>query len=260
MWIEMRKNKVKKIIKAGKSAVGTFLLSRSIANLEILAMAGFDFVVIDTEHFMKNPETIEHLIITAEATGIVPFVRIQENVNLIERVLSAGARGIVVPMCNTMEVAQAAVDNGKYVPAGKRGVCNTRAVTYGATGFEDMVSFFRTENENIMIIAQIETLEAVNNLPDIMAVNGIDACFVGPLDLSHSLGITCEFDNPILEGHIQQILKQGKKAKMPMGILSFNAEAVNRRLAQGFSFVAMSCDTLFLAQAAAGEMKKVIRR
>ena len=158
MWIEMRKNKVKKIIKAGKSAVGTFLLSRSIANLEILAMAGFDFVVIDTEHFMKNPETIEHLIITAEATGIVPFVRIQENVNLIERALSAGARGIVVPMCNTMEVAQAAVDNGKYAPAGKRGVCNTRAVTYGATGFEDMVSFFRTENDNIMIIAQIETL------------------------------------------------------------------------------------------------------
>ena len=158
-------------------------------------MAGFDFVVIDAEHSMKNPETIEHLIITAEAAGITPFVRIQENINLIERTFSVGARGIMVPMCNTKEYAQAVVDAGKYAPIGKRGVCNTRVASYGMKGLADMSRHFKTENDNILIMAQIETKEAVANIQEIMAVNGIDMVFLGIGYFIHSLNSAVKCNN-----------------------------------------------------------------
>ena len=256
---EMRKNKVKKMLKVGKKVVGTFLPSNSISNLEVLAMAGFDFAVIDAEHSMKNPETIEHLIIASEAAGITPFVRIQENINLIERALSVGARGLMIPMCNTKEYAQAVVDTGKYAPVGKRGVCNTRVANYGMKGLDDMAYHFKSENDNILIMAQIETKEAVDNIKEIMAVKGIDAVFVGPLDLAHSLGISCQFDNPMLEKYIQEAFRQAKKAKMPIGILAFDGEEANRRIRQGFDFISMSCDTLFLAEGAVRQLSKVKR-
>jgi 4-hydroxy-2-oxoheptanedioate aldolase len=256
---EMRRNKVKKMLKAGKKVVGTFLASNSIPNLEVLAMAGFDFVVIDAEHSMKNPETIEHLIITSEAAGITPFVRTQENINLIERTLSVGARGLMVPMCNTREYAQTVVDTAKYAPVGKRGVCNTRAANYGMKGLDDMAYRFKSENDNILIMAQIETREAVDNIDEIMAVKGMDSVFLGPLDLTQSLGISCQFNHPMLEKHIQTTLRKAKKAKVPIGILAFDGEEASRRIRQGFDFISMSCDTLFLAETALRQLNKVKR-
>ena len=133
----------------------------------------------------------------------------------------------MVPMCNTKEMAQAAVDVAKYAPLGKRGVCNPRTVTYGAKGLEDMLTFVKEENDNIMILAQIETAQAVDNLPEILTVKGIDCCFIGPVDLSHSLGRSLEFDNPEYKSYLEKAFELGKKANMPMGILSFDAEQSN---------------------------------
>jgi 2-keto-3-deoxy-L-rhamnonate aldolase RhmA len=259
MRLDKRKNQVKEMIAAGKPAVGTFLLSRSIADLEILALVGYDFVVIDTEHFMKNDETIEHLIIAAEANEITPFVRVQENPHLIERALSAGARGIVLPMCNTVQAAKEAVEASKYTPIGKRGMCNTRVVTYGASGIEDMAQYFATENDNVMLIVQIETLEGVSNLDAIIEIEGIDMIFIGPLDLSGSLGRACDFANPSLEERIQGILAKTKAVKIPIGIATFDATLTNERIKQGFSLIALAADTLFLAQGARQQIQMVQR-
>ena len=247
------------MLKEGKPIVGTFMVSGSRAVLEVLSAAGFDFVLIDAEHFMINPETIEQLITAAEAEGLTPFVRVQENVNLIDRAISAGARGIMVPMCNTKEMAQAAVDVAKYAPLGKRGVCNPRTVTYGAKGLEDMLTFVKEENDNIMILAQIETAQAVDNLPEILAVEGIDCCFIGPVDLSHSLGRSLEFDNPEYKSYLEKAFELGKKANMPMGILSFDAEQSNEFFKKDYALVSMACDMMYLAQAAMGEMEKIQR-
>ena len=247
------------MLKEGKPVVGTFMVSGSRAVLEVLAAAGFDFVLIDAEHFMINPETIEQLITAAEAAGVTPFVRVQENVNLIDRAVSAGARGIMVPMCNTKEMAQAAVDVAKYAPIGKRGVCNPRAVTYGAKGLEDMLAFVKEENDNIMILAQIETAQAVDNFPEILTVEGIDCCFIGPVDLSHSLGSTLEFDNPEYKDYLETAFELGKKANMPMGILSFDAEQTNEYFKKGYVLVSMAGDMMYLAQATMGEMAKIQR-
>lgn len=259
MRSELRRNKVKSMLGAGKKVVGTFLASHSSSNLEVLAMAGFDFVVIDAEHSMKNPETIEHLIVAAEAAGITPFVRIQEDISLIERTLSVGARGLMVPMCNTKAYAQSVVDAAKYAPIGKRGVCNTRVVDYGITGLSKMASLFAAENDELLIMVQLETAEAVVNIEGILSVKGVDACFIGTLDLSHSLGVSCQLDHPLVDECVQVVFKAAKKAHMPIGILSFDATGTNRSFEQGYDLVTMSCDTLFLAQTALRQIGEVRR-
>lgn len=256
---EARRNRVKAMLATGKKVVGTFLASHSSSNLEVLAMAGFDFVVIDAEHSMKNPETIEHLIVAAEAAGITPFVRIQEDIGLIERTLSVGARGLMVPMCNTREYAQSVVDAAKYAPIGKRGVCNTRVVDYGIRGLDSMAALFKAENDELMIMVQIETREAVENIGGILSVKGVDACFIGTLDLSHSLGVSCQLDDPLVDRHVQTVIKAAKDAHVPIGVLTFDAEGTNRSLDQGYDLVTMSCDTLFLAQTAVREVGAVKR-
>jgi 2-keto-3-deoxy-L-rhamnonate aldolase RhmA len=259
MRSELRNNKVKEMLKKGKPVVGTFMVSASRAVLEVLAVCGFDYVLIDTEHFMLNPETLEQLITAAESAGVTPFVRVQENVNLIDRALSAGARGIMLPMCNTKEIAQAAVDVAKYAPLGKRGVCNPRAVSYGAKGLEDMLAYYREENDNVLLIAQIETAQAVDNFPEMLKVKGIDSYFIGPMDLSHSLGKTGKFDDPVVQKYIDRAFQLGKAANIPMSILSFNAEQSNEFFKKGYSMVSMACDMMFLAGGASGEMAKIKR-
>ena len=254
---EMRINKVKEMLKEGKKVVGTFMVSDSRAVLEILANAGFDFVMIDSEHFMKNPETFEQLIITAESAGITPFVRIQENPYLIDRILSAGARGVMVPMVNTKEEAQTAVEVAKYAPIGKRGACNPRAATYGANGLQGLVDFYKTENDNIMLILQIETAQAVDNLQEILSVKGIDSIFIGRMDLSHSMGITGQFDHPKLIEKVNQIFKAGKEAGIPVSMVTFDAEDTNKYFEEGYEICAMSGDAFLLSQAANEMMEKV---
>ena len=256
---ESRKNKVKEMLKEGKKVVGTFCLSNSRASVEVIAACGMDYVLIDTEHFMTNPETIEQMITAAESAGIVPFVRVQENVNLIDRCVSAGARGVMVPMVNTKEEAQAAVDTIKYAPIGKRGVCNPRAITYGAKGLESMINFYKEENDNILLICQIETAQAVENLPEIIKVKGIDTLFVGRMDLSHSMGLTGQFDHPEVIKKVDQALKMGKDAGIPMSVITFNGEDTNKFFAQGFDLVTMACDLMFLSGAVSAEMAKIKR-
>lgn len=255
----MRINKVKEMLKEGKKAVGCFMVSDSRVVLEILANAGFDFVMIDSEHFMKNPETLEQLIITAESAGIVPFVRVRENPYFIDSVFSAGARGVMVPMINTKEEAQAAVDAAKYAPIGKRGACNPRALDYGVNGLESMVNFYKTENDNTMLILQIETLQAVDNLHEILTVKGIDAIFIGRMDLSHTMGITGQWDHPDLIEKVNQIFQTTKEAGIAISIVTFSAEEANKYFKEGYDFCTLPGDSRLLSGAAKEMLEKVRR-
>lgn len=256
---ETRKNKAKEIMKNGGKVVGTFCVSNSRAVIETLAASGMDYTLIDTEHFMTNPETVEQLITAAEAAGVTPFVRVQENVNFIDRCVSAGARGIMVPMVNTKEQAQEAVNVMKYTPIGKRGVCNPRAVTYGALGLENMLEFYKTENDNVMCILQMETEESYNNLPEILEVKGIDSIFVGRFDLTHSMGITGQFDDPKVVEIVENTLKMGKEKGLFMGIITFDGEDTNKFFKMGYDYVGMAGDMMLLAAATHSEMAKIKR-
>lgn len=254
---ERRINNVKTMLKKGQRVVGTFCVSRSPAVFETLADCGMDYLIIDTEHFMTNFETIEQLIIVMEATGVTPFVRVQENVDLINRCVSAGARGVIIPMVNTREQAQEAVNAMKYNPLGTRGVCNPRAITYGIGGMESLLNFYNTENENLMCIVMMETEEAYHNLPEILTVKGIDGIFIGRNDLTHSLGITGEFHHPKVEKIIEDTLKMGKEAGLYMGIYTFDGKDSNIFFDMGFDFVAMGGDMMFLSIAARNELAKI---
>jgi 4-hydroxy-2-oxoheptanedioate aldolase len=255
----MRKNKAKELLKEGKPAIGTFVVSGSRAALEVIAAAGFDFVVIDAEHFMINPETIEQMVTAAEAAGITAFVRVQENVNLVARALDCGAMGVVAPMIETREQAELLVQTAKYLPVGRKGVCNPRAISYGAKGIDTMVKFYKDYNDEIMLIAQIETKKAVDNITEIVKVKGIDSLFIGPFDLSQTLGVVGQFDNPLLNEHIDKALEVGKKNNMPMTILSFDGDSTNKWLDKGFKGIVMACDMMFLMGAATQELAKVKR-
>ena len=256
---EMRTNKVKEMMKEGKKVVGTFCVSNSRAVIETLAASGMDYVLIDTEHFMTNPETIEQMITAAEAAGVTPFVRVQENINLIDRCVSAGARGVMVPMVNSKKQAQEAVNVIKYAPVGKRGVCNPRAVTYGARGFDNMLNFYKTENDNVMCILQMETFESFQNLPEILEVEGIDSIFVGRFDLTHSMGITGQFDDPKVVEIVEKTLKMGKEKGLSMGIITLDGEDTSKFFKMGYDWVGMAGDMILLAMATQAEMAKIKR-
>jgi len=256
---DCRINKVKTMLQKGQRVVGTFCVSHSPVVFETLAACGMDYLIIDTEHFMANSETIEHLITVAEAMGVTPFVRVQENVNLVNRCVSAGARGVIVPMVNTREQAQEAVNAMKYAPLGKRGVCNPRAATYGAMGMESLLNFYKTENENLMCIVMLETKEAYNNLPDILTVRGLDSILVGRTDLTHSLGITGQFNHPKVKKIIKDTLKKGKEAGLYMGIYTFDGDDSNSFFDMGFDWVGMGGDMMFLSMAAKNELSKIRR-
>lgn len=253
----MKKNKIKQMVKEGKNVIGCFSVTNSQANIEVLAAAGYDFVVIDTEHFMMNPETIEHMVTACESAGIASLVRVQENVDLICRALDCGADGIIVPHVNTREEAELIVETAKYLPQGKRGVCNPRAVLYGVNGIESMQEYYKEANEETMVICQIETKTGVENMEEIVKVEGIDSLFVGPMDLSNTLGIVGQFDHPELKKYIDKALQIGKENNMPMSIMTFNGESTNEFLEKGFQIIAMGCDAIFLMQTATDEMKKV---
>ncbi len=246
------------MIDQNETTVGTFLFSRSQAALEVLAEVGFDFVVIGAEHFMKNPETIEGLITTAEAANIVPFVRIEENVDLISRVLDCGAEGIIAPMIDNPEEAREVVKAAKYPPIGERGVGNPRSTGYGVDGADHLDECYEQQNQNQSVVLQIETVKALVNLKDIASIDGVDSLFVGPWDLSHSIGENYkESQTELLEEKIDECLKKSSESNIPLGIFAWGSEETNRRISQGFDYVITGGDMIFLANNAKESLKKI---
>lgn len=244
------------LVKEERVVIGTFLVSRSQAAIEVLAAAGYDFVVIDAEHFMVNPEQIEHLVTAAEAADIVPIVRVQENTDLIQRALDCGAMGVVAPMINSAEEARKVVSAAMFSPVGNRGVCNPRSVTYGARGPDHMTERYREQNEETLVIVQAETVEAMDNLEEILDVDGVDVLFIGPWDLAHSMGITGQMEEEKLKAKIQGALAKAKEKDIPAGILAWDGDDARERIKQGFKFLILAGDMLFLSNSASVELEK----
>jgi len=228
----------------GNPPIGTFLVSGSRAVLEVLADAGFDFVIIDTEHFMLNRETIEQLVTAAEAAHITPFVRVPEDLSLIAESLDCGALGVIIPRVDTVEQAKKAVQDARFPPLGNRGVCNPRIVHFGAGGLKAMVQRFKEVDSEIFITAQIESKEAVDNLSEILAVRGLDSCFIGPFDLSQSLGVPGDIEDERVQTYIRKALDLGHKAGKKMGMMAFDPEESQRYIQTGFDYIVYRGDMM----------------
>ncbi len=191
----MRKNLTKEKILQGKVAYGVFVPLYSPIIIEMLGHIGFDFAIIDAEHSPLDPLACEQMVRAAECSNITPLIRVAENVRQnILRYLDVGAQGVQLPMVNRRAEAEAVVESVKYPPEGKRGLAGVRAANYGLTG--PLGDYVKEANRETMVIVQVETLQAVDNLKEILAVKGTDVVFIGPTDLSSVMGYPGQTSHP----------------------------------------------------------------
>ena len=242
---------LKALLARKNGSIGSWVTLGHPAVAEIMAGAGFDWLVIDMEHSAITFHQAQQLIQVIELSGVPPLVRVGENnPNLIKRAMDCGAHGVIVPMVNTKAEALQAVRSVKYPPVGSRGVGLARAQGYGMS-FEPYRDWAAKES---VVIVQIEHIDAVRNLEDILDVPGLDAIFVGPYDLSGSMGKPGEFHDPDVEAAISRTLKLATQRGISAGfhVIAPEVEALRGRSSQGYRFLAFSLDTLFLARSCAG--------
>lgn len=244
----MKKNPLKKALSENKQTYGSWITLYHPLIPEILAPAGFDWLVVDMEHSSIGLNELLPLIISIEANDMVPLVRVGENnPNLIKRVMDAGSYGVIVANVNSAQEAKAAVNAVKYPPVGTRGVGLYRAQGYGRQ-FDD---YKRWLCEESVVIIQIEHINAVNHIDEILTTPGIDAFMVGPYDLSGSLGKPGIFDDPEVVKALQKVMDAADRYKIPAGFHSISSEPeeARKRREQGYKFLAFSLDTIFLGDA-----------
>lgn len=250
---------IKNILKMNHLSYGSWITISDPSIGEVMAQAGFDWLTIDMEHSVLSLNQAQQLIRVIELYGTVPFVRVGENnPTIIKRVMDAGAHGVIVPMVNTKEDAKRAVDAVKYPPGGSRGVGLARAQGYGFT-FEQ---YRKWVHEESVVIAQIEHVQAINNLESILSVDGIDGSMIGPYDLSGSLGYPGEFDRPEVNEAILQYENMCKKMKKPMGfhVVQPDPIAVTKYIDKGYSFLAVGVDFLYLGTKCREIMQRIVKR
>ncbi|HWR45687.1 HpcH/HpaI aldolase family protein [Sporomusa sp.] len=242
------KNKVKDKLESGQAVNGVFYCNGGPAYVEMLGYSGLDFVIIDTEHSSHNLETVENLIRASEVSGMVPIVRVQENSEaLIKKALDMGAGGIIVPQVNTAAEARMAVQAAKFGPQGERGVAGiTRGARYGYVPLTDFVTY---SNKNSLVFTQVEHISAVQNLDEILNVDGLDGILIGPTDLSQSMGITGHFENPEYCRTVIDIIERGVKAKKRVGIFCLNADQARQYRNLGAQLLAVCSDSMLFVSA-----------
>lgn len=241
-------NNLKERLKNQESVLGTFLKITDPAIVEIAGYAEMDFIIIDMEHGPINVESAQNLIRAAEVVDICPIIRVTRNEETdILRALDIGAYGVEVPQINTKSEAEKLVAAAKYAPQGQRGVCRyVRAAKYSSESIE---RYFKTSNEENVLIAHLEGEEGLRNLEDIISVPDIDVIFIGPYDLSQSLGITGEVNNPKLINEMEKIVDKCKTANKVVGTFVENIESAKQWKEKGVQYLAYSVDVGLLYEA-----------
>lgn len=219
---------------------GTFLNLGSSVTVEIAGLAGFDWVLIDHEHGPGGEDTMLHQLQAAASTPAFPVVRIAWNeAPKFKRALDMGALGVMVPYVNTAEEARAAVAAMRYPPHGVRGVAKfNRGAGFGG----DFEEYYLHAHERLVTAIQIETVEAVNNIDAIAAVDGADVLFVGPTDLSYNMGLRDQLDHPTFVAALQKVTAAAQKHGKAAGILVQTAAMVAKCRELGYTFMALGSD------------------
>src|SRR5216684_3024145 len=253
----MRTNRVKEKLKRGEPALGAWLSLPSVPSARIMARLGFDWLVVDMEHTAHNPVLMADMVATiADAGTSAPIVRIPGNgVEWYKWALDAGAWGIVVPMINTREEAQRAVEYAKYPPLGTRSIGGV----FGPYGFgvADWSEYAQTANDETIVAVQIESTRALQNLDEILSVPGIDVAFVGPNDLHAQLGLSpsTEGAEPEFVEALERIKMGARKHHVALGIFSGNGEAAAERVRQGFQMISVTTDISSMIAAATANLR-----
>ena len=232
----------------GKTSFGTFFELGGREAMEALTRTGLDYVIIDTEHGCLSEETTADMIVAAERGGLLPYVRIGDiRRPYVLRMLDIGARGLIVPNIRSVDEVRQLVEYAKFPPLGNRGYCPNRTSGWGADEWsKDVFAYMEACNRRCKLIPQCETREALEQIEQIAALPGVDGIFIGPCDLSISLGIPLEFDNPILLRAVERILRACRDAGKESYIFAGNMTDAVKWAGYGFDSVTYSLDASVL--------------
>lgn len=243
----MRPNRLREIWKSGGAAVNGWLAIPNGFAAETMAHQGWDSLTIDLQHGVVDYQAMVGMLQAISTTDTVPVVRVPWlEAGALMKALDAGAYGVICPMINTREDAQKLVAWTHYAPQGTRSFGPIRALLYGGADYPQHA------NETIVTFAMIETAKALDNLDDILSVEGLDAIYIGPSDLSLALGCRPVFDDvdPKAQQAIDHVLDRAKAHGVVAGIHNGNANGALARIAKGFQFTTVSSDARLMAAGA----------
>jgi 4-hydroxy-2-oxoheptanedioate aldolase len=239
---------LKKRLKQGEALIGCWLNLGSSVTAEIVGQAGFDWVLIDLEHGAGVEKDVLHQLQALEHTKAAAIIRVESfERQRLHRVLDLGAEGIMCPRINNVAEAKIVASGLFYPPQGNRGVAKmVRATNFG----KDFSTYLENSKADILGIVQIETAEVLNCLDEIAALDGVDVLFIGPSDLSMSLGIFGQLDHPIFVNALEATISAAKKAGKAVGILLFNPDDFQKYFEMGITLIACGADATFVANGA----------
>jgi len=240
------RNHVKEKLKAGKPALGIYLTVMRPELIKTISDSGFDWVLYDTEHGPWSIETVSDMIYRTSGSVASPIVRVVWNdMNAIKRALDTGAHGIIVPWVSDKEMATNAVRYSRYPPEGLRGIAASRpASAWGIPSSE----YLEIANEKIFVAVQIEREEAVEKVEEIVSVENVDATWLGPADLSASMGLRGQFFHPKVQKAMERMVEACQAAGVAPGISAgegvkkFGVDYINKLIDEGFKFIHVDSD------------------
>lgn len=236
---------LKKLLKDGGIALGTWITINHPDVVDALSELPFDWFVFDMEHAPIDVRDLEILTMPLKGVNIAPLARVPWNdLVMVKRVLDVGMQGVLIPWVNSRAEAEAAVAASRYPPRGVRGVGPRRCVRFGGRDFIEYYEKF--EAEELVVIVQIETAKSLENLEEILSVDGIDVAYVGPMDLSVNLGIPTRYDHPKFKDALRKVKETCEKNDVVPGIHTFSVEMAEKMIKDGFRFVALMSDTKIL--------------
>ncbi len=227
-------------LRDGKAVFGPFMKTCDPGFVEAAGYAGMDFAILDMEHGPAGIQSMQNNIRAAQNSGILPVIRVQSiTEDAIGKALDIGAAGVEIPKVSTAQDAEKAVKYARFSPLGERGVCRfVRAAHYSAL---DKDVYFQSAN-HIIVVAQVEGREAIENIDEILSVEGIDIVFIGPYDLSQSLGVPGQVTHPLVEKEMGRIVERVKKKGIVAGTFTDSREMMEKWMKAGVQYISYSVD------------------
>ena len=241
------KGRTKEKLRRGEAALGGWIMIGHPVVAELMAGERFDFLTVDLEHTATDYAAFQTIAMAVRGSGCDLLARLQSDDPVqAKRVLDAGADGIIVPLVNSRAQAERAAEMARFPPEGIRGAAFSRASDYG----RDFQNYFHSHNDNVLVVVMLEHTEAVANADAILSTPGIDAAFIGPYDLSASMGLAGQLDHPDVQAAQRRILESCQAHGVAPGIhvVPLDPERLRRTIDEGYRFVACSLDTEFIIQ------------
>jgi len=250
----MRVNRTKRLLEEGRTVIGSWVVSSDPATTEALADTGLDFVVVDTEHAPQTPLSVQAHMMAVKDTKTTPICRaVWNDFVRVKQLLDLGAEGIVFPWVNGEGDAMLAVSSTRYPPQGMRGWGPKRAVRLAANSDD----YYKHANSNVLVLCQIETVEAVENAAEIAEVDGVDGLLIGPADLSISLGAPFEWAGEAFMAAVRKVRAAAEKASKPFGVVTSGAAFAQMWIREGARIVIAGSDAALLRMMAKQTLEEI---